>query len=263
MSSRLASTCVLAAVVAGVLLAGCGYVRNPQLGPKPTSRPNAGPVVPPSGETPEQAALRLFAPIYRHELRHADKPERLRGAAPGAPVPVVRDYRNGPNVAWVLPDDRHSASGNLFAAMWPVAMRKDGFIVPMVKNGRSIDEMYVYLDGGAWTAGSPDSGWAYDDLVDGKYVQHLPRGDVATLESATTRLKSLLGEATVVRTAVFVPSGNAFAVGDNGGREAAVLLGWVMLGPGIDTHHGPSLASSQFGQLFTHDQLAALYHAAT
>jgi hypothetical protein len=241
-------------------MVGCAVLTrlpdNPPLGPKPTTQPNTGPADAPSGETPAQASRRLFTGVYRAELTEVNRPWLLRGAEAGEPVPVVRDYGWGPNVAWVLPEDRKSVRGNMFAAMWPLAMVKDRFIVPMVKNGRSVDEMIVYLEGGSWVASAVGG---YDAIVDGRDVKRLPRGDVAALESATTRLKQLLGEATVVRAVVFVPSGNAFAVGDNAGREAAVFLGWVMLGPGISDHHGPALASSQFGQLFSHEELASLF----
>jgi hypothetical protein len=229
---------------------------NPPLGPKPTNPPNAGPADAPSGETPAQASRRLFTRVYSAELTEVDKPGLLHGAEPGEPVPVVRDYGWGPNVGWVLPEDRKSVRGNMFAAMWPLAMEKDRFIVPMVKDGRSVDEMIVYLEAGSWVASSAGG---YDAVIDGRDVKRLPRGDVAALESASTRLKQFLGEATVVRAVVFVPSGNAFAVGDNVGREAAVFLGWSKLGPGISDHHGPALASSQFGQLFSHDELASLF----
>lgn len=199
-----------------------------------------------NGETPEQAALRLFSEAYAQELSVVQSPRLLQGARPGRPVPISADYRwDAQLVRWVLPDEAKAVSGNLFAAMWPSAMEKDGFLVPMVKNGRTVCQFYVDLQGGRWV-GRPIS------------ESSLPTGEVYWLEVATAKLKALLGRGTLVRPVIFLPSGNAFAVGDNNGREAAAYLGYSNLGRGVGDVDITNF-THRYGELFTPAQLRALF----
>jgi len=160
-------------------------------------------------------------------------------------VPVSQDYTGRPALArWVLPDEANAIKGNMFDAMWPAAMAKDSFLVPMIKNGRAVADFWVSLDGdGRWTSG----------LGSGS---NLPGGDVYDLERATLMLEKELGPGTRVRPVVFLPSGFAFAVGDNRGREAAVFLYWERVGPGVTNDGG---WTAEPGDLLTQDQLLESY----
>jgi hypothetical protein len=224
-------------------LVACGY-HNPPLGPKPTKPPAAGPRPAPDGETPEQAAIRLFPQARAHELELGTLPRELRGARPGEPVPVARDYREGESIAqWVLPGGSQAVSDDMFAAMWPIAKTDDFFYVPFVKDGRSIGQFSVFLRGDSWTYGPPTS-------------SSLHAGPVCDLQTAIDKLRRQLGPQTAVRPVIFAPSGLTFAVGDNQGREAAVLLGHSWMGPGIGNFDqtkvppvGTLLAPEQLKQL--------------
>lgn len=138
-------------LLAPVSLSACGKPHNPPLGPKPTAPLNAGPATASNGETPEQAAVRLF-PSARADLESRGvSPQRLEEAGPGPVVPVSADYPSGAALAqWVLPDDAKSVSGNMFTAMWPSAMAKDIFVVPIVDRSRSVGQFIVNLQKGAW-----------------------------------------------------------------------------------------------------------------
>ncbi len=244
--------CASACLIAVLLLAGCfGYTPPPlPLGPSPTVTPNAGPGVAADGETAEQAAKRLFPRAYRQALEAAEsrsERELLEGTTPGEPAPLAVDYETGGRmlVQWVLPDDLHAATGNMFAAMWPIAMLKDGFVVPMVKDGRSVSEFGICLnDHGRWVL-ECEQGW----------IGFVPGGWVRGLQRASEKLEKLLGPGTIVRPVMFVPSGLAFAVGDNQGREAAVFLSWVEYGPGVEGFHKQF---PEVGQLYTPAQLKKL-----
>jgi hypothetical protein len=137
-------------------------------------------------------------------------------------VSVAQDYQYPAGIAhWVLPDDATAVSGNMFAAMWPLAMAKDVFLVPFMKKGEVVGQFRVVLQ---------DTGsWAY--LDDG--TESFRAGQLFELQAATDELRRRLGPQATVRPVVFVPSGLVFAVGDNEGREAAVLLGHSWEGPGI------------------------------
>jgi hypothetical protein len=125
----------------------------------------------------------------------------------------------------------------MFAAMRPSAMAKDIFFVPFVKHGRAIGQFDVELQGDSW---------AY-----GRSLTSSPRtGQLYMLQTATDKLKRLLGEGTTVRPAVFLPSGLAFAVGDNQGREAAVMIGYSDRGKGVDGYAWGKLVPAR-GTLFT------------
>lgn len=239
--------CASACLIAVLLLAGCfGYTPPPlPLGPSPTVTPNAGPGVAADGETAEQAAKRLFPRALHVAFDALNRRARqaLQGPTPDDPVPISRDYRM--LVQWVLPDDLHAATGNMFAAMWPIAMLKDGFVVPMVKDGRSVSEFGVCLnDHGRWVLDC-EQGW----------MGFVPGGWVRDLQLASEKLEKLLGPGTIVRPVMFVPSGLAFAVGDNQGREAAVFLSWLDYGPGIEGFHKQL---PEVGQLYTPAQLKKL-----
>jgi len=227
-----------------LLLAACGTPSNPPLSPKPTTPPNAGPVTAPDGETPEQAAIRLFPAARARELALGASPQELSDARPGRPVPVARDYRSEASVArWVLPDDERAVSGDMFAAMWPIAMARDAFVVPFARDGRVIGLYGVELHGDSWAYARSASSSLHTSVL-------------CTLQTATEKLTRVLGEGTEVRPVVFAPSGIAFAVGDNQGREAAVVLGYTNLGPGIDAFNGPNWPPP--GRLFTPEQLKTL-----
>jgi hypothetical protein len=230
----------LVLLVALVSLCACGKSHNPSLGPKPTAPPNAGPVSASNGETPEQAAVRLYPAARADLLSRGASSQQLTDSEPGQPVPVSADYRYSAALAqWVLPDDAKAVSGDMFGAMWPSAMAKDIFVVPIVRQDRSVGQFIVNLQKGAWIY------WGAT----------LSEGDVITLQAATDKLVQLLGEGTEVRPVIFVPSGIAFAVGDNQGREAAVVIGSTPLGPGIDAYSG---VMPTVGRLFTPEQLKSL-----
>lgn len=216
--------CLLLLLTMAALLGGCmqGSRTNPPLGPRPTSSPNSGPGVAPDGETPAEAATRLFPEMYAQALQESEPREFLRGAEPGAPVPVSEVYFWPADlVRWVLPDDRKAiAAGSLFSAMWPNAMSRNEFLVPMTKDGISVCEFWAGLSEGHWIGGSLNKG-------------RLPTGEVHRLDVASVQLRAMLGRNTEVRPVIFLPSGIAFAVGDNAGREAAVPLGVLDYGPGI------------------------------
>ena len=135
---------------------GCmdgGPRTNPPLGAKPTSPPNAGPMVAPDGETPQQAAARLLPQALTHMRSSGATPgSLLQGAAAGRVVAMSSVY-SWPAylVRWVLPEDRDAvAAGDLFARMWPSAMSADAFVAPMVKRGVSVCEFGVGLQHGRW-----------------------------------------------------------------------------------------------------------------
>jgi len=228
-----------------VALAACDTrPTNPPLGPRPTASPNPGPGVAGDGETPAHAARRLFRQTFR------DRPSypaslAIVGSSPGPPVPVSQDYPDAPLTQWVLPNDATAVKGNMFGAMWPTAMKQESFLVPMVKDGRVVGEFSVTLgDDGRWEAGAPELGSLFYS------------------EQRTSLLEQKLGPGTEVRIVVFLPSGFAFAVGDNRGREAAVFLGEQDYGPGI-THESPKHLGvgegPKLGELLSQDQLVELY----
>ena len=238
-------TCVVCLLLV-LLVTACGPPGNPPLGSKPTVPPNAGPVTASNGETPEEAAVRLFPAAYARELALGASPQELTGSEPGRPTPMSADYVYDANIVrWLLPDDAKAVSGNMFAAMWPSAMAKDAFFVPFIKRGRVIGQYCVALQKG--------DVWLYVDSL----TSSLRRGQLYELQTSTDKLKALLGEDTVVRPAVFLPSGLAFAVGDNQGREAAVMIGYSDRGPGVDGYaNGREVPA--MGRLFTLDQLKTL-----
>jgi hypothetical protein len=232
----------LLAMLLCLSLSGCG-IHNPPLGPKPTAPPNAGPQTAPDGETPAQAAVRLFPVARAQEVAlMGASPQRLKDARPGLPVPIARDYQDTGFIArWVLPHDQKAVLGNMFAAMWPIAMVKSGFLVPIFKHGTVVDNYSVGLRGDAWVSGVG-----------------IPQrtAELRTLRAGTAKLKRLLGPQTTVRPVVFVPSGLIFAVGDNQGREAAAFLGNTWMGPGIGFFDGTKMP--QVGDVKVPAQLRAL-----
>jgi hypothetical protein len=216
-----AAALIVAATVVLFAFTACRPYRNPSLGSKPTAPPNAGPQIAPNGESPEQAAARLFPAARAQELALGASPQALKGAKSGRPVPVARDYNWDGRVArWVLPEDQQAVSGNMFAAMWPLAMSKDAFFAPFVKHGKVIGQYYVELHGDSW---------AYEPALSSSLHMY----QLYALQVADDKLRRELGPQTTVRPVAFVPSGLVFAVGDNGVREAAALLGRTWMGPGI------------------------------
>lgn len=209
------------------------------------SQLSSGPIAAPDGETPAHAAERLFPGVLRGLLTGAtEHPKVVKGSKPGAPVPLSAEYSSPGNtlVQWTLSDDIHSV-GSVFGSMRPSEMSTTTFLVPMIKNGRSVCEFEVYVnDKGHWEEGT--------GLTD-----PLPGGSVWDLEAATAKLKRTLGEGTTVRPVVFLPSGLEFAVGNNAGREAAVYLIFVNGGPGVGGFDG---YLPETGRLFTPAQLKSL-----
>jgi hypothetical protein len=257
-----ADHCRAAALIAmvGVVLLGlvaCGVQPDsPPLGPRPSTPPNAGPTTAPDGETPEHAARRLFPADYAQQMASTDSPEVLEGARPGRPVPIAEEYGQGVVLArWLLPGGADAVSGDMFAAMWPAAMRKDSFLVPMVKDGRVVSQFPVQLREGHWVDSSLVSYPA--DEIDPKSV--LPFGDAYQLDRATAEVKALLGPGTQVRPVIFLPSGLCFVVGDNEGREAAAYFTYANLGPGVGPLEQYARDLPSPGQVFTPAQLKALF----
>lgn len=253
---RLALCCLLACLVAMPLLSGCfptgGPCTNPSLGPRPTATPNPGPGLAADGETPQQAAVRLFAVAQKTALRWGVSNRRQRllfeASKPGEPVPICVEY--GSTLAqWVLPNEVETVTGDMFAAMWPLAMEKDCFWVPMIVDGEIINEYGIHLDKqGRWV--TTTDGW----------IGPTPGGLTRALQLASETLTGVLGPGTEVRPVVFVPSGNVFAVGDHDGRQAAMLIDWVRSGPGIrDIRylHG----SPDVGVVYTPAKLKRLFAA--
>jgi hypothetical protein len=178
-------------------------------------------------------------------MRVTERPQVLKGASAGTPWPVARDYSApGPTVAaWVLSNDASAATSGMFTAMQPTPQRNDYYIVPMVKDGRSVCEFEISRDDrGRWEAV-------------GGLSDPLPGGTVLDAESATRQLREELGTAAEVRFVVFLPSGLIFAVGCNGEREAAVYLTFNNAGPGITTF---DKYLPRTGRLFSPDELARL-----
>ena len=131
----------------------------------------------------------------------------------------------------------------MFAAMWPISMTKSGFIVPMLKDGKAVSEFGVVLDEGGH--------WVCSEGV----LASIPGGFAHDLQDATATLRKALGYGTKVRPTIFVPSGLAFAVGDNQGREAAVFVWCTNHGKGIK---GFDKELPNAGQLFSPVQLKRL-----
>ncbi len=185
-----------------------------------TSPPTADVDIP-RDETPAQAAKRLFEDSYDTAMMVLGNSQLLKGAAPGSPVAVSRDYRGDePALArWVLAN-RSFVSNHMFSAMRSIAMSTSAYVVPVVSSGRVIGQFDLHRD--------QDGYWA----TDGIQPDPLPGGELLDLQNATSALHRSLGNEAKVRVAVFLPSGLMFAVGDAKGREAAVLLEPVS-GPGV------------------------------
>jgi len=216
------------ALIAGALvLAGCTMPWSQTGSTVPALRPTSGPVSVGNGESAEQASRRLFPEAYQTALSSTLNPQVLEGAQPGPPAFVSQDYRvpGRTLVAWVLPNDARSVAAAMFAAMSPSAMDPAAAIVPMVRDGAAVGEFEIHTDdSGNWIRGAVR-------------LDPLPGGRPRDLETATAKLTSTLGTGTAVRPTIFLPSGLVFAVGNNGGHEAAVYLGFVNGGPGIKGFH--------------------------
>lgn len=203
------------------------------------------------GETYQQAARRFFPEQYELLLNHPDlaNPEDAEGAIMGPPQAFCGDYQYPRlNLAkWALPDARESTTTGMFEAMRPARMSDRHYVVPMMKEGRSVAEFDVWLDDtGHWVVsfGVEDANW-----------QRVPGGEIYNAEQAAEKLRRVLGAAAEVRTAVFLPSGWIFMVGRNGSREAAVQLGFVNAGPGVGVL---DKRMPEEGQLFTTSELYEL-----
>jgi hypothetical protein len=202
--------------------------------------------VPPENETAAQAAARLFPEVLEIASYDVDDPGLLAGSKPGSPLPTSRTYSaNRPTlIRWELPNDARRVGGNLFAAMRSVPANKEVLLVPVTRGSAAIGEFPLRRDA--------DGYWTTTGIASGS----LPGGEIAALESATRRLRNVLGADAAVRTTVFLPSGLIFAVGNRKGREAAVSLGLIGYGTGISGYRGrlpdrgELLTSSQLQQLF-------------
>lgn len=198
------------------------------------------------GESPEEAAVRLFPAAYKSHMESTAYPDILAGATPGSPQPYSREYVHpGPTLAsWAVPDAATAVQFGLFDAMKPLAMSDSAYLVPMLKDGRAVDEFDIYTESsGHWAT-------EYGPM------DPLPGGQIHALEEATAKLHTELGEGAEVRRAVLLPSGLIMAVGKSGEREAAIYLDFVNDGPGIDGTYSGYLPLP--GTLFTPDELAAL-----
>jgi hypothetical protein len=214
---------------------------------EPTGSP--GPSTAPKNETAAQAAARLFPEVLDMAAYDVDDPGLLTGAKPGPPVSSSRTYSaDRPTLLrWELPDETRAVTGNMFAVMRRVPVNNEVLLVPVTKSGRAIGEFPLRKD----TAGY----WTTTGIAAGS----LPGGEVAALETATRKLQGALGNGTVVRATVFLPSGLAFAVGDHEGREAAVFLRLIGYSPGVGSYRGHIPDS---GELLTASQLRQLFATA-
>lgn len=203
---------------------------------------------PPENETAAQAAARLFPEVLDSASYAVDNPELLAGSKPGSPILTSRTYStNRPSlILWELPNDARRVGGNMFAAMRSVPANKEVLLVPVTRGGATVSEFPLRRDA--------DGYWATTGIASGP----LPSGEIAALESATRRIKSVLGADAAVRTTVFLPSGLTFAVGDRKGREAAVFLG-LTSGTRIKGFTG---RLPNRGELFTSSQLQQLFRDA-
>jgi hypothetical protein len=201
---------------------------------------------PPENETAAQAAVRLFPDVLDSASYTVDNPELLTGSKPGSPLPTSRTYSpNRPTlIRWELPNDARRVGGDLFAAMRSVPANKEVLLVPVTRGGTAISEFPLRRDA--------DGYWATTGIASGP----LPGGEIAVLEGATRRLRSVLGADVAVRVTVFLPSGLTFAVGDRRGREASVFLGLIGDGTKISGYKG---RLPNRGELFTSSQLQQLY----
>jgi len=233
-----------ACVIVLLFVAGCADSQSSSSAESsPQAAVNRGPGLAANGETAEHAARRLFPQARRLALRYAETPSAHRlieDSQQGAVVPLseVYDTPYRDLVSWTLPNDSQAVSGDMFRAMRPSAMRKDMFLVPMLSGGRVVCVYWVGLD---------DSGLWATELWNGRYVRDL--------REATEKLREVLGPGTKVRPAMFLPHGLAFAVGDNDGREAAVCLGGVAQGEGIEGFGGEL---PDIGRLLTRAELKRL-----
>lgn len=196
-------------------------------------------------ETAAEAAQRLFPGVCETALALADNPEALRGARPGRPVAVSRDYAAGrPTIAdWVLPNDARAVSGEMFAKMRPSAVTTSTALVPVLKNRSTISEFLMSRDeSGDWQSA-------------GDLVLPPPGGAIHDFEIASAKLRKTLGTNARIRPVVLLPSGLVFAVGHSSKGEAAVLLTMVGRGPGIT---GFALPAPEVGQLLSVSELRAL-----
>lgn len=233
---------VFATLAISMALPGC--VHDVQV---PPAQPPARAV---DGETPEQAAHRVFEVARKDAMAGTFHPEILRVATIGPPQAVSEDYYRPVQVPapWVLPHDAESARTGMFKAMVPGRMSDRQYIVPILKDGHSVSYFGLWLDEtGRWSGSidltDPDAG-----------------GITSDIEQATANLRSTLGAATEVRTVMFLPSGLVFAVGSNGTQEAAAYLTDNNYGPGID---GFNKYLPQTGQVFTSTELQELFGRGT
>jgi len=200
----------------------------------------------PDGETAGHAVERLAPEVVSGLLTpgSTEHPELVEGSTAATPVAMSADYFIPGRTlsAWVLPNDATSVDRGMFAAMRPASMSHTSVAVPLVKDGMIITEFELWIDDGSWSVG--------ETLVD-----PLPGGQLHDYQEATSTLREALGPDVRVRPVMFLPSGLEFAVGDNGGREAAVYLTFNNAGPGI---RGFDKYLPQSGKLFTPEQLKAL-----
>jgi hypothetical protein len=238
----LAVLCVLVAVPAGCSIdSAANDASSKSTEPSPSASPSSAA----SAETPTHGAHRLFPDVYQFLLPDTERPQVLEGTHVGEPWAVARDYGDTESTvaSWTLPDDLHAVTTGMLAAMAPTPQRDDHFIVPMVKDGRSVCEFDMERNAkGRWE-------WV-SCLSD-----PLPGGVIYDAQSASAQLRDELGTNAEIRFCVFLPSGLVFAVGSNGEREAAVYLTFNREGSGIT---GFDKRLPRTGNLYTPDELAEL-----
>lgn len=225
-------------LVWALVLAGCATARTVTEKTTETTPP---------GETPEQAAVRLFPVAYKDHMDNTGYPQVLKGATGGPPYPVAENYIHPELIpaSWVIDYDPKVQRG-LFERMRALETSDATFLVPMMKDGLTVDEFQIFRDDmGEWSShlGPADP---------------LPGGRIHKVEEARTSLQGELGQAAEVRVAVFLPTGLVFAVGRHGVREAAVYLTYAEDGPG---HTAKNVFPPEPGRLFTSAELPALFEA--
>jgi hypothetical protein len=195
-------------------------------------------------DTPAAAVQRLW-PEELALLKDATdagsaKAEALDGAEAGPPIPASAKYfMTMPLLArWVLSDDRQAVRGDMFSAMRPTPASTSTFMVGAFNDGRAVAEFTIVR--------GKDRRWRLG-------VSSAGPGLIADRDAARAQLKAVLGESAAVRTAVFLPSGLEFAVGQNAGRQAAVYLTFVSHGEGVDGSFLTKFPAT--GRLFTPAQL--------
>jgi len=194
-----------------------------------------------AGETPQAAVERLW-PDMQELMAEVLGDEAIAGAAPGSPVLASGLYAMSEPllVQWVLADDAQAVGGDLFAAMCPTPVDDSSFLVSVEGDEGTLAEFLIERDsGGRWQIAEMGKG----------------SGQVRALAAATRTLRRALGEDAGIRSALFLPSGLAFAVGSGEAGQAAVYLTFVDHGEGVGSF---DRRLPRNGQLFTPEQLETL-----